>query len=30
MLRDMRLAADRVDIPTRHVDLSRLRSSLSL
>jgi hypothetical protein len=30
MLRDMRLAADRVDIPTRHRDLSRLRSSLSL
>ena len=29
MLRDLRTAADRQDIPTRHADLARLRALLS-
>jgi len=27
-LRDLRMAADRADIPSRHVDIARLRASL--
>jgi hypothetical protein len=28
LLRDMRMAADRQDIPTRHADLERLRKAV--